>query len=451
MSASVRPRSDPQPRISIQLAEWESLAPGSQPQARLLRGLSFGDDEHARSLAEKLQRAYVVSIVELRDGLSVDTFNFVGRVAVGPLDITIEPKITWSRWLPLIGYALRLRDVTKSERLTLSLDSFSLADIIALELVAEAGDLIARGLHREYVRRRQSLAAPRGRIDFARIAQQGGIQTGSIPCRYTRRSNDSPINRVLLAGLQLAASIARDGTLRADARRLAHELEISVTVVRLSNETLRAAQAAVDRRTARYSPAIRLIELLLRGQSVTWEDEPNKQTVQIPGFALDMSRVWQRLLGRVLGDWGSGFEVREEFGLKGVFQSDARYPFRGEAPIPRPDFAAFRDAQLIGFLDAKYRDLSAHSLPRDMLYQLAIYAMAQGGGVATILFPTDSTWAREQRLDILNPFSRRVRATIALRPIQLAKLEALITSKPSDQRSDKRRQFARSLVLGDLA
>jgi 5-methylcytosine-specific restriction enzyme subunit McrC len=139
-------------------------------------------------------------------------------------------------------------------------------------------------------------------------------------------------------------------------------------------------------------------------------------------------------------------DVREEFSLKGVFQSSPSYPFRGEVPTPRPDFAAFRQGKLVGFLDAKYRDLSEHSLPRDMLYQLATYATAQGSGVASILYPTDSPAAVEQRLDIRDPVTAIVRASIALRPVRLERLEALITSQPSDRRSDSRRDFARSLV-----
>jgi 5-methylcytosine-specific restriction enzyme subunit McrC len=202
----------------------------------------------------------------------------------------------------------------------------------------------------------------------------------------------------------------------------------------------------MDRRTVRYSAAIRLIELLKHGQSVTWEDGHDRQSVSLPGFAFDMSRIWQRLLGRVLGEWDTGVQVREEFSLRGVFRSNPGYPFRGEVPTPRPDFAVFRHGKLIGFFDAKYRDLSEHSLPRDMLYQLAIYAMAQGGGVATILYATDSRSATEERLDISDPVTASVRAAVGLRPVNLEELEALITAPPSDQRANARLRFAESLV-----
>jgi 5-methylcytosine-specific restriction enzyme subunit McrC len=433
-------------QVPLRLTEWERVGPNDLPRGNLLRGLSFGSDERARTLAAQLSRAGVVTITELRDGLQVEATSFIGRLSVGPMDLTIVPKIEWSRWLTLVGYALRLRGLRRYETVGFQAGQPPLQDLIVLELIAEARDLIARGLHREYVRRRQPLSTPRGRIDFTRIAAEGGIRQAAMPCRFSRRSDDSPLNRALLAGLLFAARVATDRGARSDARRLAHELELTIDGRPLSNELLAAAWSALDRRIQRYAPALELIELLWRAQSVTLEDHPEKPQVAIRGFLLDMNALWQRLLARVLGEWSDDFEVRGEFALKGFITKNVMHPYFGSPPNPRPDFAVCSRGKLVTYLDAKYRDLWSLRLPREWLYQLGMYAVAQGRGAAAMLYPSEARQAVEERLDIRDPLTTELRASIALRPVPLGSLEALISAAASDERFQKRMAFARALV-----
>jgi 5-methylcytosine-specific restriction enzyme subunit McrC len=67
-----------------------------------------------------------------------------------------------------------------------------------------------------------------------------------------------------------------------------------------------------------------------------------------------------------------------------------RKPRRHPAPTPRPDFVVMRGPKAVAVLDAKYRDLWEHPLPRDILYQLAIYAMIHEGATSAILYPNPS-------------------------------------------------------------
>lgn len=440
----------PDELVAVRMSEWSSVDPDSQGIGAALRGLSFDAYPLAARKAAELRQSRVLTITEGRHGLAIQTSSYIGRLRLGPLDLTIVPKISWDRWLVLVTFAFRLRGLLRGDRVEASrLDELALRDIIFLELLAESRDLMGRGLHRDYVAQRASLASPRGRTDFGRIARAGGHVGPELPSRFTRRSDDSSLNRALLAALRYTAARAQDSVLKADAARLAHELDRTVERVPLDRMLLQDARASIDRRTRRYQPALTLIEFLLNGESISLEERGSRRTVEIAGFALDMNVIWQRLLGRVLREWAEGFTVQEESRLRDVFRRSDSHPYRWRTPTPRPDFAAFRGNRLVGYLDAKYRDLWATSLPRDMLYQLAVYAVAQGGGVVTILYPTDSSEAREQRIDLQDPVLGERRATIALRPVRLSHLEALISAPPTEQNRIRRADFARMLLLGE--
>lgn len=430
-------------RVDVRLTEWEERGPAAAGPGAELRGLSFGDDTETIALARALDTAGVVTVTELRDGLHVRTGSLVGRVSLGPLDITIVPKLAWDRWLHLFGYALRLRDVTRSSEIAAALRPSSLHDLIVLELVRAARYLITRGLHREYERQRRPLAVPRGRIDFARLAN-GGLRDARIPSRFTRREQDTLLNRALHAGLHVAAGIASDRALRADARRLAQELAAAVTPVPLTAQLLREATDALDRRTARYAPVLQLIELLLSSSAVALEDPASGRTLVIPGFALDMNALWQRLLSRVLTEWLPGVTVREEVSLRDIFRRDPDFsPRPSRVPLPRPDFALGLPGQPATYLDAKYRDLWLRTLPREMLYQLALYAAAQGSGVTAMLYPTEAPEASEERLQLCDPATGGSRVAVGLRPIRLSVLEQLVVAAPSVSRDEGRARLAR--------
>jgi hypothetical protein len=61
-----------------------------------------------------------------------------------------------------------------------------------------------------------------------------------------------------------------------------------------------------------------------------------------------------------------------------------------------------------------------------MLYQLALYALGRVSGerVSAILYPTIDAAAREQVIVIQEPVHGRPQATVALRPVNLFKLDS---------------------------
>jgi 5-methylcytosine-specific restriction enzyme subunit McrC len=169
------------------------------------------------------------------------------------------------------------------------------------------------------------------------------------------------------------------------------------------------------------------LALILNGQSITLDDPPRE--LRLSGFLLDMNAFFQALLGRFMSEHLDACGVVQEERLHGLFAYDPKHNPRGRRdPQPRPDFVVRRGAAANVLLDAKYRDLWGRPLPREMLYQLAIYALAQGGtnASATILYPSFAPRTRDQVVVFNDVMRGAPKARVILRPVNLPRVERLL-------------------------
>jgi len=77
-----------------------------------------------------------------------------------------------------------------------------------------------------------------------------------------------------------------------------------------------------------------------------------------------------------------------------------------------------------------------------------MYATVHESGSATILYPTTHAQATEARIEVRNPLGGQRRALVALRPVLLDRLEALVTAKSTAAVIRKRESLAREMVFG---
>src|SRR6266567_2101180 len=433
--------------ISLELQEWSEKT--ATEQASPLAGV-FLKDAETRVLAQQLTTAGMLEIRELREGLSIASTSYVGRITLGDLVITVQPKISGMPLVlvRLLHYAYGLRDLHLSSMTGFQTEQWAFQEILIAQLVEEASELVARGLHRRYRRIDDDLASPRGRIDLQQIAQRGGVIEATIPCTYYPRLEDCLVNQVLLQGLYLAARLTGESKLRVHLFRLVSILQESVSSIRLDVHTLKRLHREMDRLTSAYRPAITIIELLLAGEGASLADE--RQRMRLPGFLFDMNRFFQALLSRFLKEQLTEYEVRDQYQIKGMMTYDPAYnPRRQRAPTPRPDYLVVQHGQVVSILDAKYRDLWERDLPAHWLYQLAIYALSrQQEKIAVILYPTTNEVAREARIVLSEPVFGAGQATVVLRPVNLLDLEKLVTGAMTARYERERRAFAEKLVLG---
>src|SRR6266699_297131 len=198
--------------ISLHLKEWESLS-ASEPGSRLA-GMFLEDNDEVKNVASVLSKKVRLIILELRDGLFIEASSYVGRITLGNVQITIHPKISGAPFIHLLRYAYNLRDLKIMTESGYSGEDQASQELLIHQLVAEVSELIARGLHRRYMRTDHALASPKGRIDVQTIAYQAGVIQATLPCTYHQRLEDCLINQVLLQGLHFAARLTNDRALR---------------------------------------------------------------------------------------------------------------------------------------------------------------------------------------------------------------------------------------------
>ena len=428
---------------TIDLLEWQPATPESHAELRNL-DLDLGSDE--RAMLEHLDQRAMVKVQELRDGVAISTTSYVGSICAGPLAVRIAPKLGGSPFSALLGYAVGLPlSLLPKHDVTLTASAFQ--DLVAASLASETSRLLAGGIYRTYLTRQDSLHSPRGRILFSHLAR-GPLTTASLPCRFDERHENVLPNQVLLAGLDLAARLAVNRDVRVRAQRLKSILADRVESVALTQDTFRALGFASSRLTSAYEPAFGLIRLLVAGSGIALGGGADR--TELPGFLLDMNRLFQDVLERFLREWLQDATVLPQYRLLDVFRYEPGFnPRRQRSPTPRPDFVLWRGGRVVAIADAKYRDLWERSLPSSMLYQLSVYALSQADcHAAVILYATSATSAREARIAVSDPIRGGTRAWVVLRPVCLPVLADLVCQKRTPANDRRRHEYAAQLAYG---
>lgn len=192
----------------------------------------------------------------------------VGLVAVGDVQIEVEPKIPQAHLLYLFEQADYVPRLGKERAQAAS--SQSLWKLVAQWFLTEAERVIRRDLIRNYQSQQDTLKLIRGRLDVIETTRRYYSGRIEFPCEFDEFTTDTPLNRVLKAAARIVSgSPLLDAS---DRRRGASVVARMDEVKQLQPHDLRAG---VTRTTAHYRDAISLARHIIRGhgRSITTGDE----------------------------------------------------------------------------------------------------------------------------------------------------------------------------------
>ncbi len=356
---------------SIRLTEWERAGPRSPDHGRILRGLRL--DAADEATISQLESGRALGVRALISGIELQATSFVGSVALAGRRIEIVPKIGLPHLMRMVARALGLSDLQILDpHVAHKLGVAGFADLIGKALLLEVHRLARRGLVSNYVLRHEDVPSIRGRVDLRALACRPPRTT--VRCLYEDFTAEHALHEALVAGLRAGAHVVADRQLSFGLAREADRLFPDVRRVPLTSHGLADAQTLLDRRSSHYKAAIRLVELIHNGHQVL--EDGTGGTQALPGFLLDMNRLFERFLERELQRSAPpGFRVQGQESRPDAYRWLAN-PRGWRSPQIRPDIVVRSDSKVSLVGDAKYKEHDARAPSTGDLYQLTTYALA---------------------------------------------------------------------------
>lgn len=304
----------------------------------------------------------------------------VGVVRIGTTTVWIQPKLTVSRLLWLLGWA-RQKVFTLPQQVGLDPTS-ELVPVLAEAFCIHAERALQLGVLQGYVDLEASEPVLRGRLRAdEQLRRRFGLAVPLL-VRYDDYLIDIPENQLLKGA---AARLLRlpgtpvDAMNRLRVLRGAALADVSELV---PGRPL--PESWPTRLNARYHDALWLASLILAGGSL--EHEPG--AVHVDGFLLDLSTVFEHFVAETLS------VALERLG--GHCQAQDRYTLDEDGTLDiRPDLVWRRGVRPLAVVDAKYKAERPVGFPQADLYQTLAYATAYNLDCAHLIYAEGNETARQ--------------------------------------------------------
>jgi 5-methylcytosine-specific restriction enzyme subunit McrC len=304
----------------------------------------------------------------------------VGIVMGENWEIRVIPRLAIPKLMFLLGYA---SDPRGWRQLAAPMaGEQELFRAIASGFATHARRALEAGVLRGYLVSDDTSPVIRGRV---RIGDQLARRPG-LPCpveiRYDDYTTDIAENRLLAAASTLLLRLPRLPELaRAQLRR------IHATLAPLSSPAA-LEPPQITRLNGRYSAALTLASLILKGTSISTE----RGQITSTAFVFDMNRVFEDFLGAALTD------ALRLYGGRTDLQPTGRYLDKERRLPIRPDITWSQGGRVAAVIDAKYKPIADGRFPNADAYQMLAYCQTYGLQRGTLVYANSETEEQEHTL-----------------------------------------------------
>lgn len=283
-----------------------------------------------------------------------------------PLTIRIRPKVPVARLLFLLGYSLSAKG-WRSDEVRLEEDP-ELLPALARLFERQATHALRQGLLQGYRTTEETAFLVRGRIREADQIRRHHGRLLPVEIVHDEYTPDIAENQLLRTACDRLCRLphGRPGAVPADVRGRLLRLRVRLADITVIGRGRDLPAWRPTRLNARYQPALRLAELVLRGASV--EHRPG--TVTVSGFLFDMAKVFEDFVTVALREALAG--QGGHCALQAAHHLDESHRVQ-----MLPDFVRYTDEGVpIAVADAKYKAEKPKGFPNADVYQMLAYCTA---------------------------------------------------------------------------
>jgi hypothetical protein len=323
-------------------------------------------------------KAGVAKIIPNRFGIEIRIGAYVGRLGLGQgQHIDVEEMVpgTVSACIALSTSGRR-----RGGQAVVGRNKLSAHEEVAVRFSTLCAEVLSRGPVMAYVQSTFATGRPRGKIDvpttLLKLRARGRFDL--IQCKVRELSDDTPVNRILLAAAFAAERILVDQPL--------HRLAIRRCVAALSGARLLSHPAVPEAKELKddaVADAVLLAETLLAGVPISPDQEGSGSAFSA---WVNVDRIFEEAVRTTFTRIQHETRVVKgsECGIH-LFHAAA-----GEQPAFSkrldPDIVVYRDHGQTLVVDVKYRRSGEHPT-EEQIYQLAAHASAFRADAAALFVP----------------------------------------------------------------